>query len=222
MDSAHGIQRCERNESDVGRRLPWGCERNESDVPRRLPSGGGRGGTFTDLILYAEDASRIYVHKLPSTPADPAVAIAQGVREVCALAGTQPSGLSELLHGTTVGTNTILERKGARVGMVATGGFRDILHIARHRKPYNFSSMQDVPQQSRPPLLRARGWGGFGWEVLRPGAFGELAPGPRPAPSGSALFASRSPGAILTPRARWPHGPLPLCYGGKRSRTSRS
>jgi N-methylhydantoinase A/oxoprolinase/acetone carboxylase beta subunit len=112
------------------------------------------GGTFTDLILYDEDSSQIYVHKLPSTPADPAVAIAQGVREVCSLAGTQPSGLSELLHGTTVGTNTILERNGARVGMLTTEGFRDILHIARHRKPYNFSIMQDIPQQSRSLVLR--------------------------------------------------------------------
>ena len=83
------------------------------------------GGTFTDLILYDEGSNQIYVHKLPSTPADPAVAIVQGVREVCALAATEPSGLSELLHGTTVGTNTILERNGARVGMVTTEGFRD-------------------------------------------------------------------------------------------------
>jgi N-methylhydantoinase A len=112
------------------------------------------GGTFTDLILYDEDSSQIHTHKLPSTPADPAVAIAQGVREVCALARTEPSGLSELLHGTTVGTNTILERNGARVGMITTEGFRDILHIARHRKPYNFSIMQDIPQQSRPLVLR--------------------------------------------------------------------
>lgn len=112
------------------------------------------GGTFTDLILYDEHSRHIHVHKLPSTPADPAVAISQGVREVCELAGTQPAELSELLHGTTVGTNTILERSGARVGMVTTGGFRDIVHIARHRKPYNFSLMQDIPQQSRPLVLR--------------------------------------------------------------------
>ncbi len=124
-----------------------------------MPPGGFHlgvdvGGTFTDLILYDEDASRIHVHKLPSTPSDPAVAIAQGVREACTLAGTEPARLSELLHGTTVGTNTILERKGARVGMLTTEGFRDILHIARHRKPYNFSIMQDIPQQSRPLVLR--------------------------------------------------------------------
>ena len=112
------------------------------------------GGTFTDLILYDEQARLIHVHKLPSTPADPAIAIAQGVREICQQAGTQPSELSELLHGTTVGTNTILERSGARVGMVTTDGFRDVLHIARHRKPLNFSIMQDIPQQSRPLVLR--------------------------------------------------------------------
>ena len=112
------------------------------------------GGTFTDLILYDEDARRICVHKLPSTPADPSAAIAQGVREVCRMAGTQPAGLSALLHGTTVGTNTILERSGAKVGMVTTEGFRDVLHIARHRKPLNFSIQQDIPQQSRPLVLR--------------------------------------------------------------------
>lgn len=112
------------------------------------------GGTFTDLVLYDESTRRIHVHKLPSTPADPAVAIVQGVREICAQADTRPSELSELLHGTTVGTNTILERSGAKVGMITTEGFRDVLHIARHRKPYNFSIMQDIPQQSRPLVLR--------------------------------------------------------------------
>ncbi|WP_187369146.1 hydantoinase/oxoprolinase family protein [Baekduia soli] len=112
------------------------------------------GGTFTDLILYDEAGERITVHKLASTPADPSVAILQGVQEVCALAGTEPSELSALLHGTTVGTNTILERRGAKVGMITTEGFRDILHIARHRKPYTFSLMQDIPQQVRPLILR--------------------------------------------------------------------
>lgn len=112
------------------------------------------GGTFTDLILYDQGARQIYVHKLPSTPADPGVAIAQGVHEVCRLAETQPSELSALLHGTTVGTNTILERTGAKVGLITTDGFRDILHIARHRKPFNFSIQQDIPQQSRPLVLR--------------------------------------------------------------------
>src|SRR5438045_3745276 len=97
------------------------------------------GGTFTDLILYDEGLRQIHVHKLPSTPSDPALAVARGVREICERAGTEPAELSELLHGTTVGTNTILERSGARVGMLTTDGFRDLLAIARHRKPCNFS-----------------------------------------------------------------------------------
>jgi 5-oxoprolinase (ATP-hydrolysing)/N-methylhydantoinase A len=112
------------------------------------------GGTFTDLILYDEDNRRIHVHKLPSTPDDPAVAILDGLHEICAAAGTQPAQLAALLHGTTVGTNTILERSGARVGMITTEGFRDVLHIGRHRKPYTFSLQQDIPQQSRPLVLR--------------------------------------------------------------------
>jgi N-methylhydantoinase A/oxoprolinase/acetone carboxylase beta subunit len=113
------------------------------------------GGTFTDLILYDEGTERVHVHKLPSTPHDPSVAILQGLDELCAQAGTEPAGIDALLHGTTVGTNTILERSGARVGMVTTEGFRDILHIARHRKPYTFSMQQDIPQQAR-PLIRRR------------------------------------------------------------------
>jgi N-methylhydantoinase A len=112
------------------------------------------GGTFTDLILYDEQGEQIHVHKLASTPEDPAVAILQGVEEICAMASTEPSQLSALLHGTTVGTNTILERRGAKVGMITTRGFRDVLHIARHRKPYTFSLMQDIPQQARPLILR--------------------------------------------------------------------
>jgi 5-oxoprolinase (ATP-hydrolysing)/N-methylhydantoinase A len=112
------------------------------------------GGTFTDLILYDEQGEQIHVHKLASTPEDPAVAILQGVQEICAMASTEPSQLSALLHGTTVGTNTILERRGAKVGMITTRGFRDILHIARHRKPYTFSLMQEIPQQARPLILR--------------------------------------------------------------------
>ena len=60
-----------------------------------------------------------------------------------------------MLHGTTVATNIALEHKGAEVGLITTEGFRDILHIARHKKPHNFSLQQELPWQSR-PLVRRR------------------------------------------------------------------
>ena len=62
--------------------------------------------------------------------------------------------IDNLLHGTTVATNIVLTHTGAEVGMITTEGFRDILHIARHKKPYNFSLQQELPWQSRPLVKR--------------------------------------------------------------------
>ena len=97
------------------------------------------GGTFTDLILVDEESGRITVDKVPSTPDDPARGVVTGVRELCAKAGVGLGEIDNLLHGTTVATNIALTHTGAEVGMLTTEGFRDILHIARHKKPYNFS-----------------------------------------------------------------------------------
>ena len=96
------------------------------------------GGTFTDLILVDEAAGRIAVDKVPSTPSDPSIAVVEGVRQVCEKAGTALEAIDLLLHGTTVATNIAIEHKGAEVGLITTEGFRDILHIARHKKPYIF------------------------------------------------------------------------------------
>jgi 5-oxoprolinase (ATP-hydrolysing) len=89
------------------------------------------GGTFTDLILVDEEAGRITVDKLRSTPEDPALAVVAGVRGLCDKAGVALSEVDNLLHGTTVATNIVLTYTGAEVGMITTEGFRDIIHIAR-------------------------------------------------------------------------------------------
>jgi len=112
------------------------------------------GGTFTDLILVDEEAGRITVDKVPSTPDDPARGVVEGVSGLCAKAGVTLSEVDNLLHGTTVATNIVLTHSGAEVGMLTTHGFRDILHIARHKKPYNFSLQQELPWQSRPLVKR--------------------------------------------------------------------
>ena len=112
------------------------------------------GGTFTDLILVDEEAGRITVDKVPSTPDDPARGVVEGVRDLCAKAGVPLAEVDNLLHGTTVATNIVLTHSGAEVGMLTTHGFRDILHIARHKKPYNFSLQQELPWQSRPLVKR--------------------------------------------------------------------
>ena len=113
------------------------------------------GGTFTDLIYVDDEAGRILVHKLPTTPADPSQGTVQGLREVADQAGTSPSELDQVFHGTTIATNIVIEHTGARVGMLTTEGYRDILHIARHKKPLNFSNYQDLPWQ-RYPIVRRR------------------------------------------------------------------
>ena len=113
------------------------------------------GGTFTDLIYIDEEDGEVVVHKLPSTPADPSLATLQGVDELCERAGITPAQIDHFFHGTTVATNIVLEHTGAKVGMLTTKGYRDILHIARHKRPLSFSLYQDVPWQKH-PLVRRR------------------------------------------------------------------
>jgi N-methylhydantoinase A len=113
------------------------------------------GGTFTDLIYVDDGAGQILVHKLPTTQDDPSQGTVQGIRELAALAGTEPSQLEQVFHGTTIATNLVIEHDGARVGLITTEGYRDILHIARHKKPLNFSNYQDLPWQ-RYPIVRRR------------------------------------------------------------------
>src|SRR5262245_66606186 len=113
------------------------------------------GGTFTDLIYVDDDAGTITVHKVPTTPADPSQGTVRGIRDLCEGAGTEPSELEQVFHGTTIATNIVIEHDGAQVGLITTEGYRDILHIARHKKPLNFSNYQDLPWQ-RYPIVRRR------------------------------------------------------------------
>jgi N-methylhydantoinase A len=114
------------------------------------------GGTFTDLVLEQTNGSeqRIVVHKVPSTPEDQSIGVVDGVVQLCRIAGVAPGEIDVLFHGTTVATNMVIERKGADVGMITTRGFRDILHMARHKRPHNFSLQFDVPWQSAPLIKR--------------------------------------------------------------------
>jgi N-methylhydantoinase A/oxoprolinase/acetone carboxylase beta subunit len=113
------------------------------------------GGTFTDLIYVDDESGAVLVHKLPTTPDDPSQGTVQGIRELSASAGQDASALDQVFHGTTIATNIVIEHDGARVGLITTEGYRDILHIARHKKPLNFSNYQDLPWQ-RYPIVRRR------------------------------------------------------------------
>lgn len=112
------------------------------------------GGTFTDLY-YCDDATGdVAIEKVLSTPADPSEGVLQGLRGLREKTGVALSAVDQFVHGTTVATNIALTHTGADVGLITTEGFRDILHIARHKKPYNFSIQQEVPWQSYPLVKR--------------------------------------------------------------------
>ena len=117
------------------------------------------GGTFTDIVLertrvVGEDEQQVVVTKVPSTPHDQSEGVVAGVLQVCKQAGVGPGDIDVLFHGTTVATNMVIERNGADVGMLTTRGFRDIMHMARHKRPHNFSLQFDVPWQSKPLVKR--------------------------------------------------------------------
>ncbi|MFP6689627.1 MAG: hydantoinase/oxoprolinase family protein [Alphaproteobacteria bacterium] len=93
------------------------------------------GGTFTDLLLIDEGSGETYRAKVPSTPEDSSIAVLGGIEKVCGTANVDPGAITHVMHGTTVATNTILEGKGARVGLVTTEGHRQVLQIARSFVP---------------------------------------------------------------------------------------
>ncbi len=107
------------------------------------------GGTFTDLALWDATTGRVAVLKIPSVPGDPAEGILEGIRAIGAREGVPPAALSFVAHGTTVATNALLERRGARTALVTTRGFRDLLEIARQKRPDLYDLQADKP----PPLV---------------------------------------------------------------------
>ncbi len=104
------------------------------------------GGTFTDLVLWDDDGT-VTVHKTPSTNHDPSIGTMDGIAALAGRAGVSPSEIEMFFHGTTVATNIVLEHNGSDVGMITTEGFRDLLHIARKKRPLNYSNYQDLPWQ---------------------------------------------------------------------------
>lgn len=93
------------------------------------------GGTFTDLLLFDHYTGRQVRAKTPSTPTDPSAGVLAGIDKVCRAADISAAQISHIMHGTTVATNAVLEGKGARVGLITTEGFRQILHLARSWTP---------------------------------------------------------------------------------------
>ncbi|HZD05863.1 MAG TPA: hydantoinase/oxoprolinase N-terminal domain-containing protein, partial [Longimicrobiales bacterium] len=140
------------------------------------------GGTFTDLLLLRD--GRLRTLKVPSTPADPAEAVLAGIREL-----TEEGEAFLLLHGSTVATNALLERKGARVVLVTNAGFEDVIEIGRQNRPqlYALVGHRPPPLVDRADRVGILGRLGPGGEELEPLDEGELATLPERVGRGEAV-----------------------------------
>lgn len=115
------------------------------------------GGTFTDIVL-ASETGTIFTSKVPSTPDAPERAVIEGVAAILEAAGARGEDVLEVLHGTTIGSNALLEKTGAATGLITTKGFRDILEIGRVRTPdlFDLTWSKPVPLIERWARLEVR------------------------------------------------------------------
>src|SRR5271154_6216351 len=111
------------------------------------------GGTFSDFVYLDEETGEVSISKVPSTPDDPSRAILQGI-EMLLGRGVRAADIGFFCHGTTVGTNALLEGKGVRTGLLVTKGFRGIYEVAEQSRPHGpviFDIMYDRPTKLVPP-----------------------------------------------------------------------
>jgi N-methylhydantoinase A len=116
------------------------------------------GGTFTDVVLIDDQHKKIHYTKVLTIPKDPARGVLYGIEKILRISNTSMADLDYMVHGhgTTIGTNALIERKGARTGLITTAGFRDVLEIGRVERPdeglYDF--LVDMPEPLVPRYLR--------------------------------------------------------------------
>ena len=121
------------------------------------------GGTFTDLVIHDPRDGRAVIWKESTTPDDPARGTLLGTRKVLEKAGAKPEQIGRVVHATTLFTNALIERKGAKTGLLTTAGFRDVLEIGRERKYELYDLFIEMPK----PLV-ARPWRREALERLAP------------------------------------------------------
>ncbi|MCA0302970.1 MAG: hydantoinase/oxoprolinase family protein [Proteobacteria bacterium] len=128
------------------------------------------GGTFTDVVIHDPRDGRAVIWKESTTPDDPARGAMEGTRRVLAKAGATPAQVGRVVHATTLFTNALIERKGAKTGLLTTAGFRDVLEIGRERKYELYDLFIEMPA----PLV-ARPWRREARERLAPDGTVEIA-----------------------------------------------
>ena len=130
---------------------PGACAQEQASARTPAPRyrlGVDIGGTFTDLVLLDEASGRLLVGKVLTTPRDPAAAVLEGIRQLLARHTVAPEAVSHCLHATTLIANALIERTGARTGLLTTHGFRDVLQIGRELR----YDLYDVFLELPPPL----------------------------------------------------------------------
>src|SRR5213593_2173485 len=123
-------------------------------MPGSFRVGVDIGGTFTDLILIDDATGDLTVGKVLTTPDDPSRAVAEVLSEALARAKAPPDQVQHVIHGTTLVTNAIIERRGARTALVTTRGFRDVLDIAREHRYDMYDLLLEQPRPLVPRELR--------------------------------------------------------------------
>ena len=119
-----------------------------ASAPRGARVGVDVGGTFTDIVV-TDATGAIHTGKLPSTPEDFSTGVSDGVRQVLGIHDVDPQSVRDVVHGSTVATNAILERKGTRTGLLTTAGFGDVLELRRLRMP----KLYDMTWEKPTPLV---------------------------------------------------------------------
>jgi N-methylhydantoinase A len=112
------------------------------------------GGTFTDFVLIDDDTGEIHIHKLLTTPEDPSEAVEEGVRELTNRIRLPVDRIGEIIHGTTLVINAIIERKGAPTGLITTKGFKDVLELGREIRYDAYDIFAEYPEPLVPRPLR--------------------------------------------------------------------
>ena len=146
---------CRTDASVASARFATSDPRSGTMASATLSVGVDIGGTFTDVVG-VDDSGVIRLLKVPSTPSDPSVAVQTALAQISDRWGVTPQSVARFVHGTTVATNAVLERKGGKVGLLTTSGFRDVLEIGRsfRRNIYDLAVQPSAPVFLVPRHLR--------------------------------------------------------------------
>ena len=126
---------------------------SKNSTNRRFRAGVDVGGTFTDVVLVEEESGEILVAKVATVPADPSQGCIDGIDKALGAFAIDPAEVAFTVHGTTIATNTIIEGKGAKAGLVTCEGFRDVLEIAYQTRPTLYDVFYDRPKPLIPRYL---------------------------------------------------------------------